>query len=178
MWVVFCCCVRRGTYVKNRDGVGPTSKTLREDTETRGEAGGAARSDHLNCSAVSFQRSSAVDTLWSSQWGGELEKEEDGGREIYKQRGMFQEEEEEERGRIFREGKVRSEWAYMGGFHCWRSLFFSSVWATAPSSLRNRWHNAEEADWSFKLGGSQRKAEFELTLHPSRHQKLYFLLHW
>lgn len=24
----------------------------------------------------------------------------------------------EERGGIFREGKVRSEWAYMGGFQC------------------------------------------------------------
>lgn len=44
-----------------------------------------------------------------------MEKEEDEGKEIYKQKGMFG---GRRRGRIFREGKVRSEWAYMGGFQC------------------------------------------------------------
>lgn len=38
--------------------------------------------------------------------------------EKYTNRGECFRRRREERGRIFREGKVRSEWAYMGGFHC------------------------------------------------------------
>lgn len=145
-----------------------------EKAQRHGGRGGVDRSHHLNArlqplslSPFLFRdpKSSAIDTLWLSQWGGELERERGG----WKERNI--QTEGNVRGRIFREGKVRSEWAYMGGFHCWCFLciffFLLPFWVTRPSSLRNQWHNAVDADWNFKLGRCVRKSEFDPTLPPS-----------
>lgn len=52
----------------------------------------------------------------------------------------------EERGRIFREGKMKNEWAYMGGFQFFFVFFFVLFfWVTRPSLLKSQWHNAEDA---------------------------------
>lgn len=179
MWVVFCCCVRRGTYVKkSRRSRANFQNAPRRHRDARGSRrGGSIRPLKLLSrllSEIICRRHFVVESM----------------RRRAGERGGWRERNIQTEGNVSGGGGRRRGEGYLGkekwGVNgpTWVAStvdvlsFFSSVWATAPSSLRNRWHNAEEADWSFKLGGSQRKAEFELTLHPSRHQKLYFLLHW
>lgn len=120
-----------------------------EDTSDT-EKGGAAQSPPLKCSApaspCSFQRSesSAIDTLWSSQWGGELEKEEDGGERHIQTGGNV-------RGRRGEGYLGKEKWGVNGPTWVASSVDVFPFWVTRPSSLRSRWHNTEDADWNLNL---------------------------
>lgn len=52
------------------------------------------------------------------------------------------------------------------GLHGWLPVFmcfFFFFWVTRPSSLKRQWHNAEDADWNYKLGSCQRKPDMSYS---------------
>lgn len=117
------CCARGGCLSNSQTDSGrpPKAREGRRDTERAGVAWKVS-APAFSCS-IHRSKSSARDTLWLSQWGGELERErqtENGREEIHKQKGRFG------GGYLGRENK---KWmGHMGGFQwgCFISFGFLS----------------------------------------------------
>lgn len=142
--------------------VGQSSRSLRRHSDIG--RGGVDRSSHLN---ALLQHLSLflleIRVICKRHFVVESMRRRAGERGGWKERNIQTEGNVrgEERGRIFREGKMKSKWGSMGGFQFLCVFFF--LWVTRPSSLRRQWHNAEDADWNYKLGSCRRKPELSYS---------------
>lgn len=126
MWADVC---EKSTSVKYWDSFGQMSKSLKRHSDT--ERGGVAWSNHLNAQLQHLsQFLLEIPVICHRHFVVESMRRRDGERGGWKDRNVQTDGnvQGEERGRIFKEGKMRSEWVYMGGFQLCFLFSFAFEW--------------------------------------------------